>query len=109
LQIWKTSEALTAKTIHDFGRDYSALFPGIDTYPHIFIPKMVQLKDEVNNNAILVADVKLLIRFDDTLHTKPVIYFIRLWFCTADRKWHPLQLVRSATGGNSITKSQIVF
>lgn len=101
IHVWKASQFLAEKTIQDFGREYWAIFPGLTSYSHTFSPK-TSLNDESNNNgSVLIADVKLLIRLDDKLLSKPAPYFIRFWFCTADNKWHPFQLKRCLLSSRS--------
>jgi hypothetical protein len=107
VRIWKTSEAITAKAQTEFGKQYWDVFPYVTRYAHAFRPPTFTDVELKTNGSLLVADVTLLIRLDETLLSKPAPYFIRFWFCTADKKWHPFQLVRcnlsSSTGGPSHT------
>jgi hypothetical protein len=109
VQVWKTSKRLTQEAIQDFGKEYWKVFPSISILPHWFSPK-TSFNDQLENTgSVLIADIKLLIRFDEKLNNTPAPYFIRFWFCTADKKWHPIQLVRCRLPGQSLLISKIVF
>ena len=109
VQVWKTSEVLSKDVLAEFGKEYWSVFPGVSIYHHNFRPKN-SLDDELQNNgSVLVVDVKLLVRLGDKLLNRTAPYFVRFWFCTADKKWHPLQLVRTEAGDGFATASQTVF
>ena len=109
VRLWKTSEVLSKDVLDEFGKEYWPVFPGVAKYHHNFRPK-TSLDDEVRNNgSALIADVKLLIRFDDKLFSRSAPYFVRFWFCTADKKWHPLQLVRTDAGDDLANDVHTVF
>jgi hypothetical protein len=106
--VWKSSEVLSSQVMADFATNYAYPFSRGLNYQHNFRPS-TSLQDEIKHKgSVLFADVKLLIRFDDKLYNEPLPYFIRFWFCTVDKKWHPLQLSRSQIGNNSAA-NKILF
>lgn len=109
VEVWKTTDKLKQQTMQEFGQEYRAIFSGMSHYNHFFRPK-TSIDDELKNNGnVLIANVKLLVRFDNRLNNTPAPYFVRLWFCTVDKKWHPYQLVRSEVGDIPPSESQTVF
>lgn len=71
----------------------SQLFRGDVTSQHNFAPMEGSLDEELGGDeAVVLADVKLIVQLDQTLANERVAYIVRFWFNRAAGKWQPIAL-----------------
>jgi hypothetical protein len=71
----------------------NTVFANIVNHRHMFRPSSSSLPAALKQNGrVLLADVRVVIKYETTRFGEPRPHFLRLWYDPQSRKWHPLSM-----------------
>ena len=97
--IWRTNLPEQTDSI-TLGRLNKNLFENETNYSHLFRPDK-NIADIAKSQAILLADVLIVIEHDESRGLERSPYYIRFWYSPFRKAWQPLQLKLVTSAGGS--------
>ena len=95
IRFWRLNRKYDSEMSRRFGREFFGELSNVRKFVHVFEPRH-KLSNEMNvRGEVMMADVKLLIRFSEDLAGLPCPHFVRMWYCQSDENWHPLEMARN--------------
>jgi hypothetical protein len=106
VSVWRTGVAPDPRVPTSLGQEDNAVFTNIVTHRHNFVPRADSMESRVAKDGfLLMADVKLVIKYDDELLQVPTPHYVRFWYDPGTQVWHPHQLALIVTdSGQSYPK-----
>ena len=90
---WKSSEPRSKAIEYTLGDDENVIFANIVRFRHFFSPHFDSIESTLaRDGAVLMADAKMIIRYDEERLNKPVPHYLRFWYDPVKEIWHPHDL-----------------
>jgi hypothetical protein len=98
VRLWRTGAALDPRVPSPLGQEDNSVFTNIVSHKHSFVPRVDTMQSRVaQDGSLLMADVKLVIKYDAERLEVPTPHYVRFWYDPGAQVWHPHQLVLIVT------------
>lgn len=86
------------------------IFRGSNVVRHHFAPVEGTLDEELGGDEpVLLADVKLIVQFDDDRFNAKAAYLVRFWFNRTAGKWQPISMAGFASHPGTVSLPSLMF
>lgn len=104
-----TSAVVPSPRHNPLGKDNYTVFGSERTFAHHFAPATTVSDALARDGSVLLADIRIVVCFDDALFSQPCAYYFRFWYDPNGALWHPFQMVRTAVDGDVAKQSRHLF